>query len=484
MLNGSLWAVMLMLFVPGCQQEDNPWKAKVPAAVERAERDHTVRAFREAFDTAWRADDWQAGLKLAEQALKKKQLAQELRSRITRALWRAGHLRQAEELADDLPDPSDDRVALRVLIEIHLSRGQLERAVEFATQLEALPRPSAEDLYYVFAARFAADRLEGLADVLRRAERLTDPRHGYPETFVGEAIDGVAEFLDSVGQSPLNQIVQHGAAPMPPLVMFNLPSCDVLINGRGPYRMVVDTGGSIMVALDQTVADEIGIKSVAKASVRGVAGKTETGQALIDDLQIGNIRCRRVQTRIFDVRGAIMNAADGVIGTGIFARARLTLDFAGGQLVVTPGADDAPAGRLTDLRLISDAKLVVPVKLEGQPGLALLDTGADAIALSPARMKLLFPDREFTSVRTGVALGVGSGQSPAVSLGPGVTLEIGERKFSNYGGLGLDVLDDVLSPALGLQLDILLGMPTFREMRSCTIDFTRCRMWIDWLRDE
>jgi len=475
---------MFMLFVPGCQQPDNPWKEKVPAAVERAERDHSVAAFREALDTTWRADDWQAGLKLAEQALKKKTLAQELQPRIIRALWRAGRLLQAEELASDLPTPTDDRVALRVLIEIHLARGQLERALELAAHLETLPTLTAEDLYHVFAARFTGDRLDGLADLLRRAERLTDPRHGYPETFVGEAIDGVAEFLSSVGNTPLNQIVQHGAAPMPPLVMFNLPSCDVLINGRGPYRMVVDTGGSIMVALDQTVADEIGIKSIAKASVRGVAGKTESGQALIDELQIGNIRCRRVLTRVFDVRAAIMNAADGVIGTGVFGRARLTLDFASGQLLLSPSTEAEPAGRPAELRLISDAKLIVPVKLQGQPALALLDTGADAVALSPTRLKLLFPDQELPSIRSGLALGVGSGESPSVSLGPGVNLELAGRKFSNYGGLGLNVLDEVLSPALGVQLDILLGMPTFREMRSCTVDFARCRLWIDWLREE
>ena len=43
------------------------------------------------------------------------------------------------------------------------------------------------------------------------------------------------------------------------------------------------------------------------------------------------------------------------------------------------------------------------------------------------------------------------------------------------------MLDTVLSPVLGVQIDVLLGMTTMRDMRSLTIDYPRCRMWIEWL---
>ena len=56
------------------------------------------------------------------------------------------------------------------------------------------------------------------------------------------------------------------------------------------------------------------------------------------------------------------------------------------------------------------------------------------------------------------------------------------RKFENCGGVGLDVLDEVLSPVIGVQIDILLGMPTFRDMKSCTVDFAKGKMWVKWLK--
>jgi hypothetical protein len=469
-----------MLLFPAGPQADNPWKEKVPVAVKHAQSKGTVAALQEAFDVTWRADDWQAGAQLAEQALKKHAKQASLRGLVARALWRAGRVAEAEKVAREIPPDTSDRVALRTALEIELARGEPQRAAKLAARLEKLTPHTAEDLYELYSARFAENHLAGLPELLRKAEQLSDARNGYPETFVAEAIEGVADFMAAVGAAPLNQVTQTGAAPMPPLVMLNLPSCDVVINGRGPYRMVVDTGGSIMVALDQTVADEIGLKSLGTATVRGVSGKQETGQVLIDDLRIGTIQCRRVVTRTFDVRGAIMNAADGVIGTGIFWPARLTLDFAGGQLVVSPSRDEPAPGSPIDLRLVSDAKLIALVKLEGQSAVALLDTGADVAALSVSRLKRLFPDHNVETVSPGMALGVGGDQTPKISLGAGVKLEIAGRTYDNYGGLALDVLDDVLSPAIGLQTDILLGMPLFRDMKTCTVDFPKCKMWIDW----
>ncbi len=473
--------VVMMFLLPGGPQPENPWKDKVHDAVERAQNQDTVPALRDAFDVTWRADDWPAGAVLADQAVKRHPGSAELRGLITRALWRAGRIPEAEALAAQIKPVATDHVALRSALELSLARGQADRAARFAARLEKLTPHTAEDLYQLYGARFALNKLDGVPELLRHAEQLTDPRNGYPESFVAEAIEGVADFLTAVGPAPLNQVAQPGAAPMPPLVMFNLPSCEVLINGRGPYRMIVDTGGSIMLALDQAVADEIGLKSLGKASVRGVSGKQETGQVLVDELQLGTIKCRRVIARTFDVRGAVMNAADGVLGTGIFWQARMTLDFAGGQLVVSGSGDETAAGAPLDLRIVSDAKLMALVKLEGQPAVAILDTGADAVAVAPSRLKQLFPDRKVESIAPGLALGVGSDQMPKISLGSGVKLEIAGRTYDNYSGLGLDVLDDVLSPAIGVQTDILLGMPLFRDMKSCTVDFPKCQMWIDWL---
>ena len=482
----ALLMAVIMLLLANAPEPENPWKAKIADAVERAEQRRDLATIRDALDAAWRADDWRTGLKLIELAretLSPKDDLPQLRGRLVRALWRAGGMEAAEKLADQISGDTDDTVALRALISIHLARGEADLAQRRAEQLAACDSKTAEDLYHLFAVRFARREYAGLPELLRKAERLINPRNGYPETFLAESIDGLAEFFAEVGTEPLNRIERHGAATMTPLVMLGLPSCDVTINGHGPYKMVLDTGGSIMLSLDQEVADEIGLKSIAPASVRGVSGQQETGQAIVDSLQMGNIGCRRVITRTFPVRAAVMNAADGIIGTGIFANGRLTMDFDNGQIVVAPSSPTAAAGRPVALRLVGDAKLMTIVQLEGQPCVALLDSGADAVAVSPSRLKELLPDKEFITVNPGIGLGIGGDDTPEISFGAGVDVELGGRTFENYSGLGLDVLDTLLSPILGVRTDILIGMPTFRQTRSITIDFPTCRMWIDWLEE-
>lgn len=471
----------LMLLLSTGEKDANPWKDKVADAVARARAHNTISAFDDALDVAWRADDWRAGVDIARDILRTRPDEPRLRGKLVRALWRAGRIQQAERLAALIPEDTRDHVAIRMRITIHLARGEWTDARFWADRLARGPE-CADDYHHIFAARFAVGDYRELPQFLRKAERLIDPQHGYPETHLAESIAGLPEFFDHVGTTPLNRVEQHGSVPMSALVMLNLPACDVLINGRGPYRMIIDTGGSIMLSLDAAVAKELGLESIADATVRGVSGVQATGQTIVDELQLGSIRCGRVLTRTFDVRGAIMNAADGIIGTGIFADARMTLDFANGRMVLSPSSPEPPAGNEADMRLVGDAKLMVISELADEPAVALLDSGADAVALAPSRLTALFPDQDHTPLDIAGALGVGSGEMPQISLGgSAVKFEMAGRTMERFGGVGLDILDNTLSPILGVQCDVLIGMPIFRELRTCTVDFPRGKLWLDWL---
>lgn len=469
-------AWMVLMLLPGMVVAENPWKERVPRAVEQAER-----ALVRALDTAFRADDWQTGAQLADAAVLFGKRSPELRARIARAYWRAGRLPEAEWHADLLDPQSNDRVALRVLTDLHLARGSRDTARALAERLGGQPSAAPEDLYRLFQARTAAQQFEGAPQLLQRIERLASSRNGYPEMYLAESVTGVSTFLTRIGPEPLNQVRRYGSAPMPPLVLIGLPACDVVINGQGPYRMILDTGGSIMIALDQAIADDLGLKSIAPASVRGVSGKQTTGQVLLERVEIGGVELERVLCRTFDVRSALMNLADGIVGTGIFGDARLTLDFAEATFEVSASSGSPAPGAAVDVRIVGDAKLMVPVVFGDAPAVALLDTGADAIAISPSRQALLFTEEELQTFEFEMPLGVGSGHATKLSMSPGAPLEFAGRRFEGYGGLGLSLLDEILGPVLGMQTDVLIGMPTFRLMSKCTIDYPTARLWIEWL---
>ena len=474
------FVVTVMFLFPAGPEPENLWKEKVPSAVQKAERMGTVAAYRQALDVAYRADDWQAALKLARAARAEYPNDSTLVGRITRALWRAGRIEEAEQVVETIAKDTTDRVALTALIEVQLARGECAQVSRAAQRLEELGPQSALEHYYLLAVRLEEDRLEGLPSLLRRAADLVDPANGYPEIYLEEMLDGLPEFFAAVGPEPINQIGCYGSAEMPMVPVIRLPYCLATINGQGPYRLIVDTGGSITLSLDDDIARELKLKSLGAASIRGISGKQDSQQALVKELQIGEISCRRVMTRTFEMPELITVAADGIIGAGVFSRGRMMLDFEHARLVVSPSSGEAARGNRADVRIVGDAKLLAPIKLEGRPALALLDSGADIAAISPAALTELFPDREFTRIAA-AGLGVGEGTAADITLAPGVKLELWGRTFDNYSGLGLDVLDTLLSPILGVQTQVLLGMSVFRDMNSWTIDYPRREMWVDWI---
>lgn len=475
----SISAMLLFLRrAPGVEE----WRRRLPAAAAAAEQKGTVAAYVHALDVAWRGDEWVEGARLARLAAAKHPTSGELAVRAARALWRAGDLLAAEAALEAARGLPDDSTAMAVQATILSARGEHTAAQRLADRVAESSTSSAADLTAALGARLAAGRYEALSGLIDRIRESVDPNAGYPENLVADSIAGLADYFRAVGPEPLNQIAAYGAAPMP-RSLVGLPTCQAMINGRGPYTLLIDTGGSIALSLDREVAEELGIRSVASASIHGIAGRDESGQALVDELRIGEIAVRRVMTRIFDVRKAAANLFDGILGTGIFSSGRMTLDFFEGRLVVAASGTQAAAGEAVVVRIVADAKLIAPVMIEGQPGAALLDSGADILALAPSRLKRHFPERPVYALPLSMAAGVGGGQMPELSMVPGVDVRFAGREHANIGGLGLDVLDTLLSPMMGVQCDLLIGMGLLSRIHTLTVDYPHARMWVEWNED-
>jgi tetratricopeptide (TPR) repeat protein len=471
--------VTIMFFFQAKAETENPWTEKVAPAVAGAERARTIVAYRHALDVTYKADDWRAALGLADAAAAEYPDNAMLAGRLARAYWRGGQLEKAEKIIDGLEIDKADAAALTACIDVQLARGKRAEAFAAARKLEQLGPQTAHELYYLLAIRLEKQDYDGLPDLVRQAEKLIDPANGYPEIYLEEVLEGLPEFFEAIGTKPMNQIACYGAAPMPMAATLRLPYCSALINGKGPYRLIVDTGGSITLSLDDDIAEELGLKSFGKAGIRGISGKMDSEQSLVDELVIGDVVLNRVMTRTFALPEMITVSADGIIGTGMFSQARMTFDFETARLIIAPSGAGPAAGRESPLRIVGDAKLIAPILLEDRYALALLDSGADVAALSPGVLKELFPNRAPLSL-SAAGLGVGEGAAAGISLNPGVKLTCWDRTFDNYSGIGLDVLDNLLSPILGIQTQVLIGMPILRQLKSCTIDYPQRRMWMAW----
>lgn len=476
----SLAFLAVLFLAPAGQDPPNPWRFKAPPIIAKAEKGPTPELLSEAFDAAWKADDWEAGVRLARIARERFTENKSLYSRTVRALWRGGAIADAEELAERRAKNVEDEVLLEQRIVMQLARGELPAARRTAEKLARVKDPGVEALLTLLAVRMAEQDLLGCKELIRTLQKTVDPKLGYPNTFAAESLEGLAEFMEAAGRERLNQVAAFGAAPMPPIESMGLPYVDALINGKGPYRLLLDTGGSIALSIDNEVAEDLGLKSIADASIRGATGKDTSGQAIVSELRVGDIVSRRVITRIFGVREAVAGIVDGILGTGIYSDARMTLDFAGERIVIAPPSDRPGPGRPMETRIIGDAKILSLITIQGQAGVALLDTGASAVAVSPRRMEQWFDESSLLKVENVGGIGVGSGEGMSASLSPPLNFELAGRKSGQFNGLGLDVLDRTLSPILGTHIDLLVGMPVFREMKRMTVDYPSCRVWIEW----
>lgn len=108
----------------------------------------------------------------------------------------------------------------------------------------------------------------------------------------------------------------------------------VMVNGKGPYRLVFDTGAPVTLVSNR-IAREAGLP--ARGGLMGMGGEVET-----ESFQIGGAKVEGLKVMVFDhpTVGQIAKIAggelDGIVGFSFFARFETTIDYQAGKLGLTP----------------------------------------------------------------------------------------------------------------------------------------------------
>ncbi len=119
----------------------------------------------------------------------------------------------------------------------------------------------------------------------------------------------------------------------------------VMLNGKGPYRFIFDTGGVNIV--DPAVAQEIGAAGHGSIQGGGVGSKTESlSFAKVRTLQVGDATVRDQLFALAPTRlGFGMSAGqrvDGLIGFEVLSRFVTTFDYANSRVVLQLPSSTAP----------------------------------------------------------------------------------------------------------------------------------------------
>jgi hypothetical protein len=148
-----------------------------------------------------------------------------------------------------------------------------------------------------------------------------------------------------------------------------IPIVEVRLNGRGPYRFLLDAGGNV-VSIRQSVAEEIRAVVLQKLSSRTVVQ--------IESLEMSGLLFRNVQAI-----GEPVLDVDGVIGFNVFREGLLTIDYVHRQLRWERGTLPEPNGRDVISYELRDRMPYVSARIGDTTIPMNLDTGADAPFIFP-----------------------------------------------------------------------------------------------------
>jgi len=185
---------------------------------------------------------------------------------------------------------------------------------------------------------------------------------------------------------------------------FGKPYVMVTIDGKGPYRFIIDTGTGADAFVSPELADELQLPTVAEVILRDPSGQGErrVPMVLLPSIQVAGVVFYRVKA----VRHELTSEAgpcQGLLGFTLFRNYLLTLDFPNRQILLTEGAL-VPDGERTVLPIrIQDGVPIATLSVNGQRVEALLDSGGGGLTLPEklaARLKWEVPPVVFATGHT------------------------------------------------------------------------------------
>ena len=189
-------------------------------------------------------------------------------------------------------------------------------------------------------------------------------------------------------------------------------SLDVSVNGKGPYRFLLDSGAGTTF-ISEELGRELGLESQGEFPVVGGGGYNGMGLAAIDSLNIGQLSLYLERISLIDL--SVLTSGgnkepQGIVGYDFFARFPLRFDFAGEKMIVyKPEHDPFPDSGLTEGLEIYNQAIILEAAINGEPIRLMLDLGAsvEIIIRSNARLYKGFWEGKTDEMETFSLTGVG-----------------------------------------------------------------------------
>jgi hypothetical protein len=248
----------------------------------------------------------------------------------------------------------------------------------------------------------------------------------------------------------------------------------VKVNGKGPFRFVIDTGASRS-TLAPHLARALNLTPSVGRNVmlNGVTGAAEVTTVAVDSLEIGALRFDKQDLPV--IFTSIMGNADGILGVAGFQDQRIDVDFKRDRVSVMESNGRRPhysmvtarATRNTNGLMIVDVRVGRHIRAK-----AVIDTGAERtlgnLALQNAMNKHRRKKREVVQAMV-------HGATPDITDG-----DVQEVKEATIGDMTLSNLEVIFADfhvfklwGLDQEPAMLIGMDMLGVLERLVIDYRR-----------
>jgi len=184
--------------------------------------------------------------------------------------------------------------------------------------------------------------------------------------------------------------------------LYGKPYVMVTINGRGPFRFIIDTGTGADALVTPALAEQLGLPAVGHAMLGDPSGQgsKKVPILLMDTLELAGVRfenVRAVQAGFFSESGT----CQGLLGFTLFRDFLLTLDFPNRTVTLSNGSLTADGGKNVLPFRMPQGVPIASLKVDGVPPVeAQLDSGGGGLVLPESladHLKYVVPPVVFAS---------------------------------------------------------------------------------------
>jgi predicted aspartyl protease len=247
----------------------------------------------------------------------------------------------------------------------------------------------------------------------------------------------------------------------------------VKVNGKGPFRFVIDTGASRS-TLAPHLARALNLQNSSGRNVmlNGVTGAAEVTTVAVDSLEIGALRFEKQELPV--IFTSIMGNADGILGVAGFQDQRIDVDFKRDRVSVLESNGKRPHYSMVTARATRNLNglMIVDVRVGRRiRAKAVIDTGAERSLGNLALQNAMNKGRKKREPVSAVV----HGATPDIADG-----DVQEIRECTIGDMTLSNLQVIFADfhvfklwGLDQQPAMLIGMDMLGVLERLVIDYRR-----------